>query len=162
MSQPIRDQGIHLGFLLSLKTQTCKRTFGIASYQMSLNFVPKLQGHQPIRDQGGRIDFPIGLRNTNFLEDVSILFPVNFCRNPSNGWRGRCQQCLYQSEARVAILVFWLAGKHKLDVGCCVLPTNQVSLNSVLRLQRRNKKCLSQSETRTAMLPFPSAWKTQT
>ena len=38
----------------------------------------------------------------------------------------------------------------------------QVSLNSVKQFQRRSRKCLSQSETRTAIVGFRSARKTQT
>ena len=33
---------------------------------------------QPIRDQGGQLVFPIGPKNTNFVEDVEILLPVKF------------------------------------------------------------------------------------
>ena len=33
---------------------------------------------QPIRGQGGHLGFPIGLKNTNLVEDVKILLPVKF------------------------------------------------------------------------------------
>ena len=33
---------------------------------------------QPIRGQGGHLVFPIGPKNTNFVEDVEILLPVKF------------------------------------------------------------------------------------
>ena len=33
---------------------------------------------QPIRDQGGRLVFPIGQKNTNLVEDVEILLPKKF------------------------------------------------------------------------------------
>ena len=33
---------------------------------------------QPIRGRGGHLVFPIGLKNTNFEEDVEILLPVKF------------------------------------------------------------------------------------
>ena len=33
---------------------------------------------QPIRGQGGHLAFPIGPKNTNFVEDVEILLPVKF------------------------------------------------------------------------------------
>ena len=32
---------------------------------------------QPIRGQGGHLVFPIGRKNTNLVEDVEILLPVN-------------------------------------------------------------------------------------
>ena len=52
--------------------------------------------------------------------------------------------------------------KHKLGRGRWDLASCQVSLNSVQRFQRRSRKCLSQSETRAAILFFRSARKTQT
>ena len=52
--------------------------------------------------------------------------------------------------------------KHKLCRGHWDLASCQVSLNSVLRFQRRSRKCLSQSEARAAILFFQSARKTQT
>ena len=33
---------------------------------------------QPIRGQGGHLDFPISPKNTNLVEDVEILLPVKF------------------------------------------------------------------------------------
>ena len=33
---------------------------------------------QPIRGQGGHLVFPIGLKNTNLVEDVEILLPIKF------------------------------------------------------------------------------------
>ena len=33
---------------------------------------------QPIRGKGGHLVFPIGPKNTNLVEDVEILLPVNF------------------------------------------------------------------------------------
>ena len=33
---------------------------------------------QPIRDQGGHLDFPIGSKNTNLGEGVEILLSVKF------------------------------------------------------------------------------------
>ena len=34
---------------------------------------------QPIRGQDGHLVFPIGLKNTNLVEDVEILILVKFC-----------------------------------------------------------------------------------
>ena len=33
---------------------------------------------QPIRGHGNHLVFPIGLKNTNLVEDVEILLPVKF------------------------------------------------------------------------------------
>ena len=33
---------------------------------------------QPIRGKGGHLVFPIGPKNTNFVEDLEILLPVKF------------------------------------------------------------------------------------
>ena len=38
----------------------------------------KLKMYQPIRGQGGHLDFPIGPKNTNLVEDVEFLLPVKF------------------------------------------------------------------------------------
>ena len=69
---------------------------------------------------------------------------------------------LFGGLARVAILFFRSAEKHKLGRGHWDLASCQVSLNSVQRFQRRSQKCLSQSEARAAILFFRSAKKTQT
>ena len=52
--------------------------------------------------------------------------------------------------------------KHKLGRGHWDLASCQVLLNSVQRFQRRSKKCLSQSDSRAAILFYWSARKTQT
>ena len=43
---------------------------------------------QPIRGQAGHLVFPIGLKNTNLVEDVEILLPVKFLWIPFCGFRG--------------------------------------------------------------------------
>ena len=42
---------------------------------------------QPIRGQGGHLVYPIGPKNTNFVEDVEILLPVKFRWIPFSGFR---------------------------------------------------------------------------
>ena len=42
---------------------------------------------QPMRGQDGHLIFPIGPKNTNFVEDVGILLPVKFCWIPLSGFR---------------------------------------------------------------------------
>ena len=82
--------------------------------------------------------------------------------NSIQRFQRRSRKCLSQSEARAAILFFYLPEKHKLGRGLWDLASRQVSLNSVQRFQRRSRKCLSQSEARAAILFFRSARKTQT
>ena len=38
----------------------------------------KWQMSQPIRCQGGNLDFPIGPKNTNLVEDMEILLSAKF------------------------------------------------------------------------------------
>ena len=59
------------------------------------------------------------------------------------------------------ILFTFRPEKHKLGRGRWELAFCQVSLNSVQQFQRKSRKCLSQSEDRTAILFFWSAQKTQ-
>ena len=56
--------------------------------------------------QGGHLVFPIGPKNTNFVEDVEILLPVKFRWILFSGFRAEVEKCLSQSEARAAILFF--------------------------------------------------------
>ena len=60
---------------------------------------------------------------------------------------------LFDGSARVTIFVYWSAKKRKLGRGCWDLASCQLSLKS---------NNLSQWETKTAILFFRSAWKTQT
>ena len=46
---------------------------------------------QPIRGQGGNLDFPIISKITNLVEDVEILLPVKFCWIPFSGFRGEVE-----------------------------------------------------------------------
>ena len=56
-----------------------------------------------IRDQSGHLVFPIGPKNTNFVEDIEILHPVKFSLNSV---QRRSLKCESQSEAGAAILFF--------------------------------------------------------
>ena len=46
---------------------------------------------QPISGQGGHLDFPIGPKNTNLVEDVEILLPVMFHWIPFGSFRGEIE-----------------------------------------------------------------------
>ena len=65
----------------------------IASCQVSSNsesvvLEKKSKVSQPIRTRGGHLVFPIGLKNTNLVEDVEILLPVKFRWILFSGFRG--------------------------------------------------------------------------
>ena len=49
---------------------------------------------QPIRGQDGHFVFPIGTKNTNFVEDVEILLPVKFRWIPFSGFREEVENVL--------------------------------------------------------------------
>ena len=61
--------------------------------------------------KGGNFCFLIGLKNTNLVEDVELLLPVQFCWILFSGFREEVQKCLSQSEAGAAILFFQSARK---------------------------------------------------
>ena len=112
--------------------------------------------------QGGHLVFPIGPKNTNLVEDVEILLPVKFRWIPFSGFRGEVENVSANQRPRRPSCFSDRPEKHKLGRGRWDLASCQVSLNSVRRFQRRSPKCLSQSETRAAILFFRSARKTQT
>ena len=96
MSQPIRDQGGHLDFLIGPKTLAWQRTLipcFLSSFVEFLSAVSeeKSKTSQPIRDQGGHLDFPIGPKNTNMAEDIETLLPVKFRWIPLSGFRGEVE-----------------------------------------------------------------------
>ena len=66
---------------------------------------------QPIRGQGGHLVFPIGPKNTNFVEGVEILLSCQVSLNSVQRFQRRSRKCLSQSEARAAILFFRSARK---------------------------------------------------
>ena len=101
-------------------------------------------------------------KNTNLVDDVEILLPVKFLLIPFSGFRGEVGNVsANQRPVRLFSFSDW-PDKHKLNRGHWDLAFCQVSLNAVQRLQRRSRKCLSQSEARAAILFFRSAQKTQT
>ena len=98
---------------------------------------------QPIRDQGGRLVFPIGPKNTNLVEGVEILRPVKFQWIPFSGFREEVENVsANQRQGRPSCFSDRLE-KHKLGRGRWDLAFCQVSLNSVQRFQRRSRKCES-------------------
>ena len=52
---------------------------------------------QPIRVRGGHFVFPIGPKNTNFVEDVDIVLPVKFRRITRTWQRPTLKFCFLSS-----------------------------------------------------------------
>ena len=94
MSQPIRGQGGHLIFPISMKNTTLIEDVEIL---LPVNFFvefhsavseEKSKMSQPIRGQGGHFVFQIDSKNTNLVEGVEILLSVKFHWIPFSGFRG--------------------------------------------------------------------------
>ena len=92
---------------------------------------------QPIRGQGGHIVFPIGPKNTNFVEDIVILLPIKFRSIPFSGFRGEVKNVSANQRPGRPSCFSDQPKKHKLCRGSLDLASCQVSLNSVQRFQRR-------------------------
>ena len=111
---------------------------------------------QPIRGQGCHPIFPIGPKNTDFVKDVEILLPVKFLCIPFSSFRGEVKNVsANHGPWRPSFFFYWSAQKHRLGKGRWDLASCQVRSNPVQRFQRRNRKCLSQSEAGAAILFFP-------
>ena len=99
---------------------------------------------------------------TNLVEDVEILLPVKFRWIPFSGSRAEVENVSANQRPGWPSCFSDRPEKHKLGRGPWDLASCQVSFNSAQRFQRRNRKCLSQSEARAAILFFRSDRKTQT
>ena len=104
----------------------------------------------------------IGPKNTNLVEDVETLLSVKFHWIPFSGFWGEVENVsANQRPGRPSC--FPIGTKNtKLGRGCSNLAFCKVWLNSIQQVQRRSRKCLSQSEARAAILLLQSARKTQT
>ena len=96
---------------------------------------------QPIRGQGGHLNFPIGPKNTNLVEDVEILLRIKFRWIPFSGFRGEVENVSPNQRPGRPSCFSDRPEKHKLGRGRWDLPSCKVSSNSVQRLQRRSQKC---------------------
>ena len=95
---------------------------------------------QPIRGQGGHLVFPIGPKNTNFVEDVEILLPVKFRWIPFGGFRGEVENVSANQRPRRPSCFSDRPEKHKLCRGRWDLASCQVSLNSILAVSEEKSK----------------------
>ena len=167
MSQQIRGQGGHLVFPIGPKTHKLGRgLWDLASYQVSLNSVQRFQrrSQKCLSQSEARsaiLFFPIGPKNTNLVEGFEILLPVKFRWILFSSFRGEVENVSANQMPGQPSCFSDRPEKYKLGRGYWELASCQVSLNSVQRFQRRSLKCLSQSESRAAILFFWSARKTQ-
>ena len=104
------------------KHKLCRRRWDLASCRVSLNSVQLFQRRSrkclsQSRGQGGHLVFPIGPKNTNFVEDVEILLPVKFRWIPFSGFRGEVEKVsAYQRPGRPSCFSD-RPEKHKLGRG---------------------------------------------
>ena len=96
---------------------------------------------RPIRGQGSHLAFLIGTKEkTNLVEDIEILLPVKFPWIQFSGFWGEVENVSANQRPGRPSCFSDRPEKHKLDKGCWVLASCQVSLNSVQRFQR-SRKC---------------------
>ena len=134
-----------LFFRSARKTQTWQRTLRSCFLSSFVEFrsavsEEKSKMSQPIRGQGGHLVFPIGPKNTNLVEDVEILLPINFRWIPFSGFRGEVKNVSANQRPGWPSCFSDRPEKHKLDRECWDLASYQVSLNSVQRFRRRSRK----------------------
>ena len=110
---------------------------------------------QQIRGWVGHLLSPIGLNNTNLVEDVEILLPVKCRWIPLSDFREEVENVSANQRPVRPSCFYDLPEKHNLGRGRWDLASCQVSLNSVKRFQRYSRKCLSKSEVGAAILFFP-------
>ena len=96
----------------------------------------------------------IGPKNINLVEDIEILFIVKFRWILFSSFRGEVEKISANQTPGRPSCFSDRPETHKLGRGHWDLASCQVSLNSVQRFLRRSRKCLSQSETRAAILLF--------
>ena len=87
MSQPIRGNGGYLVISIGPKNthmvEDAEVLYHVCLASSVVEFClavseKKSKMSQPIRGQGGHLEFTIGPKNTNLVEDVDILLPVKF------------------------------------------------------------------------------------
>ena len=101
-------------------------------------------------------------RNTNLLEDVDSLLSVKFRCILFCGCRGEIENASANQRPGRSSWFPFRSQKHKLVRGRWDLVYCQVTVNSVQQLQRKGRKCPSQSEAIAVILIFQSATKIQT
>ena len=117
---------------------------------------------QPIKGQGGQLGFLIGPKYTNLVKDIEVLVPFMFRCISFSDCRDKKRKISQPIRGQGGYLGFRIRPKNAnwIENVEISLPV-KIRLYSVQRFQRlrRSRKCLSQSETRTAIFDFQSAWK---
>ena len=138
----------------------------LAFCQLSLDSVQRFKRSRKCLIQSKAIAAILFFRSAqitqNLVEDVDILLPVKFPLIPFSRGRGEVENVSADQRPGRPSCFSDRLEKHKLGRRSWDLASSQVLLNSVQRFQRRSRKCLRQSEARTAILFFWSARKTQT
>ena len=97
MSQPIRGQGGHLIFLIDPKHKLGRGRLDLASCQVMLNSVQRLQGSwKRIGQSEARaaiLFFRSTPKNTNLVEEVESLLPVKFRSILLSSFQRRSRKC---------------------------------------------------------------------
>ena len=101
-----------------------------------------------IRGQTAPLCFLIESKNTNLVEDVEILLPVNYRWILFSGWREEVGNVSANQRPGRSSWFTNRPEKYKLDRWRWCLASCQVSSHSVQRFQKRSRKCLSQPEAR--------------
>ena len=108
---------------------------------------------QPIRGQGGHLVVPIGPKNTNFVEGVEIVILIKFCWIVFHRVKGQVENVSANQRPGRHSYFPNRPEKHNFCRGPWDHASCQVSLNHSV-VQRRSRRCLSQSEARAAILIF--------
>ena len=129
------DRVAILFFWSACKTQTWKRmlrSFFLSSFVEFRSAISerKSKMSQPIRGKDGHLVFPIGLKNTNLVEDIEILLPMKFRQIPFSGFRGEVKNVSANQRQGRPSCFSDRPKKHELCRGRWDLAFCQVSLKS--------------------------------
>ena len=94
MSQPITGHGCQLGFPVGPKDTNSVEELASCFLSSFVNFYSAVSQKRRksrkmylrVKGQGGHLGFSIDPKNINFVEDVSILLPVQFQWIPFSGF----------------------------------------------------------------------------
>ena len=167
MSQQIRGQGGYLVFLISPKNASLVEDVEILlpvkfCWILFSGFRGKVENVSANHRPGRPFCFSDPPEKHKLGRGRWDLASFQVSSNSSHSFRGEVENVsANQRPGRPSCFFPDLPEKHKRGRRHWELASCQVSLNYVQRFQRRSRKCLSQSETRTAILFFRSARKTQ-
>ena len=180
MSPPIRGQGGHLGFPISLKNtnlvEDVEILLPVKFHWVELNWlfnvtindisVIYVTAHRCAGGLKKKLDLRSGSqRHRHFVGffNVPVLAPTRDQPfYPFSSFRGEVKNASANLRPGRPYCFSDRLKKHKLGRAHWDLASCQVSSNSLQRFKRRSQKCLSQSELGAAILFFRSARKTQT